>query len=132
MKRVAVIGASRDPGKFGWKAVQGFLRQGCAVIPVNPREKEIEGLEVYESVLDVPGPIDMATIYVPPAEGFRVLEEIAEKQIPEVWLNPGADSPELVAHAHELGLSQLLRVVLWQLVSQLGLVDMLRIESYTQ
>ena len=90
------------------------------MIPVNPREKEIEGLEVYESVLDVPGPIDMATIYVPPAEGFRVLEEIAEKQIPEVWLNPGADSPELVAHAHELGLKPIVACSLMAIGEPVG------------
>ena len=46
----------------------------------------------------------MATVYVPPEIGVRVLEDIAKKGIPEVWLNPGADEPEVVARARELGL----------------------------
>jgi predicted CoA-binding protein len=53
-------------------------------------------------VLDVPGPIEMASFYVPPEVGERVIEEIARKQIPEVWLNPGAESDALIARARAL------------------------------
>jgi len=44
-------------------------------------------------------------VYVPPAIGLAIMAEIAGKGIPEVWLNPGAESPELVAAARALGLS---------------------------
>jgi len=101
---VAVIGASSDRTKFGNKAVRAFANQGYAVVPIHPREKQIEGLTAYKSVLDVPGAIDMATMYVAPAVGMRVIEEVAQKGIKEVWLNPGADSPELADRARELGL----------------------------
>jgi predicted CoA-binding protein len=101
---VAVIGASSDRTKFGNKAVRAFANQGYAVVPIHPREEQIEGLKAYRSVLDVPGAIDMATMYVAPAVGMRVIEEVAQKGIKEVWLNPGADSPELADRARELGL----------------------------
>ena len=101
---VAVIGASSDRTKFGNKAVRAFAKQGYAVVPIHPREEQIEGLKAYKSVLDVPGAIDMATMYVAKAVGMRVIEEVAQKGIPEVWLNPGADSPELADRARELGL----------------------------
>ena len=104
-RRVAVIGASADRRKFGNKAVRAFLRQGYDVVPINPHETSVEGLRAYRSVLDVPGPIDMATVYLPPEIGLLVIEEIARKGIPEVWLNPGAESPSLVAAARALGLS---------------------------
>jgi uncharacterized protein len=104
-RRVAVIGASTDRRKFGNKAVRAFLRQGYDVVPVNPHATSIEGLKAYPSVLDVPGSIDMATIYVPPEVGLSVIEEIAQKGIAEVWLNPGAGSPALVARAQALGLA---------------------------
>lgn len=101
---VAVIGASSDRRKFGNRAVRAFLKEGDTVIPINPHEREIEGLKTYASVLDVPGRIDMATFYVPPDIGAGVMEEVARKQIPEVWLNPGADSDELIALAHRLSI----------------------------
>ena len=104
-KVVAVIGASRHRHKFGNRALRAFERQGFTVIPINPHETEVEGHTAYASVLDVPGPIDMATVYVPPHQGVQVMQQLAQKGIAEVWLNPGADGPEVVARARELGLN---------------------------
>jgi len=103
-KVVAVIGASNDRAKFGNKALRAFRRQGFDVIPINPHCNEVEGLQAYPSVLAVPRPIDMATVYVPPDVGLRVIDEVARKGIAEVWLNPGADAEEVVARARALGL----------------------------
>jgi len=103
-KTVAVIGASTDRTKFGNKAVRAFLALGYTVIPVNPRETEVEGLRAYASVLDVQERIDMATVYLPASAGVHVMEEIARKGIPEVWLNPGADDDRVIAAARTHGL----------------------------
>ena len=103
-KRVAIIGASSNRNKFGNKALRAFEHQGHTVIPINPHEKEIEGHRAYRSVLDVPGDIDMATVYVRPEVGVRIMDDLARKKIPEVWLNPGADDPAVVARARALGL----------------------------
>jgi predicted CoA-binding protein len=101
-KVVAIIGASNDRSKFGNRAVRAFLRQGYTVIPINPHEKDVEGLRTYKSVLDVPGTIDMASFYVPPEVGQQVMNEVAKKGITEVWLNPGAESDRLIRHAQAL------------------------------
>jgi uncharacterized protein len=105
MKVVAVIGASNDPRKFGNRAVRAFKRQGYAVIPVNPNETQVDGDKSYASVLDVPGTIDMATVYLQPEPGVQVMEQLAQKGVGEVWLNPGADDDRVVARARELGLN---------------------------
>jgi predicted CoA-binding protein len=99
-----VIGASTNRRKYGNRALRAFLQQGYDAIPINPHESAIEGLPTYASVLDVPGAIDMATMYVPPHIGLQVIEDVARKGIREVWLNPGAESPELAARARALGL----------------------------
>ena len=108
---VAVIGASRNRRKFGNKAVRAFRRRGYEVVVVNPEcaaaaapDDRVEGLRAYRSVLDVPGAIDMATLYVPPGIGERVLDDIAAKRISALWINPGAESEQLVARARALGL----------------------------
>jgi predicted CoA-binding protein len=103
-KTVAVIGASSDRRKFGNRALRAFERQGYRVLAINPNEREVEGHRTFPSVLAVDGPIDMATFYVPPEVGERVLVEVAQKGIPEVWINPGADSPALFARARALGI----------------------------
>jgi predicted CoA-binding protein len=107
-KTVAIIGASSDPRKFGNRAIRAFRRQGYTVIPINPNEATVEGLKAYASVLDVPGPIDMATFYVPPEVGRRVMADVAQKGIPEVWLNPGSESTELVRLARSLNVEPIL------------------------
>ena len=104
MKTVAVIGASSNRDKFGNKALRAFANKGYTVYPINPTEAEVEGHKAYASVLDVPGPIDMATIYVPTAIGVAVMDDLAKKNIPEVWLNPGADARQVVERARALGL----------------------------
>ena len=105
MPVVAIIGASTDRCKYGNKALRAFRAQGYTVIPINPHADAVEGERAYASVLDYPGAIDEASMYVPPEIGVRVMDDIAKKGITTVWLNPGADSPEVVARARALGLT---------------------------
>ncbi len=104
MPVVAIVGASSDRRKFGNKAVRSFRAQGYTVIPIHPSAEEIEGEKAYASVVDYLGQIDEVSVYVPAEIGMSVLEDIAQKQIPIVWLNPGADEPQVVTKAHALGL----------------------------
>lgn len=105
MPTVAVIGASNDRRKFGNKALRAFRAQGYTVIPINPHETEVEGERAYASVLDYPGHLDEATLYVAPNAGVRVIEDIAKKGITTIWLNPGADGDQVIARARQLGLT---------------------------
>ncbi len=98
-RTVAIIGASANRRKFGNKAVRAFLSEGYVVVPIHPRLDLVEGLKAYPSVLNVPGPIDMASVYVPPDIGIRLLPEFEQKAIAEIWFNPGAESDELIAEA---------------------------------
>jgi predicted CoA-binding protein len=99
MKTVAVVGASSDRRKYGNKALRAFKAEGYTVIPINPNEREVEGMRTYASVVDVPGPIDMATVYVQPEVVRGLLDDFERKQIGEIWVNPGAESDELMADA---------------------------------
>jgi predicted CoA-binding protein len=104
--RVMVIGASNNRAKYGNKAVRAYVRQRHEVFPVNPHEKLVEGLPAYASVSEVPGPIDRATLYIPPAAALPILGALAARgDVAEVFFNPGAETPELIAHARALGLN---------------------------
>ncbi len=101
---IAIIGASADPTKYGNKAVRAYHKAGYRVYPINPNAAEVAGLQAYASVLEVPGEIETASMYVPPTVGLMVAEQLAEKGIKEVFMNPGSESPELVAKLKGLGL----------------------------
>ena len=83
-KTVAVVGASSDRAKFGNKALRAFQAQGYRVVPINPSEAEVEGLATYPSVVDVPGDIDIATVYVQPHIALGLLDGFEKKGIPEI------------------------------------------------
>jgi predicted CoA-binding protein len=101
---IAIVGASQDRRKFGNRALRMFREQGHTVVPIHPTATEVEGERAYPSVLAYPGPIDEATVYVPPEIGLAVMDELAAKGVGQVWLNPGADAPAVVARARALGL----------------------------
>lgn len=107
-KSVAVIGASNDRTKYGNKAVRAYLRNGFKVYPVNPKEETVEGLRTYRSILDIQTEVERATLYVPPKVGLKIIEEIAQKGVKELYVNPGAESDELVNKARKLGLNLIL------------------------
>lgn len=103
-KSVAVVGASADRSKFSNKAIRAYLQQGWDVYPVNPKGGEIEGLRVFASLRDVTNRLDRVSIYLPPAVGIGLLPDVAAAAPAEFWVNPGAESDELLAEARRLGL----------------------------
>jgi uncharacterized protein len=105
MKTVAIIGASNDRRKYGNKAVRAYLQRGYSVYPVNPRESQIEDLPVFKSIQDVPVRPERTSVYVPARALLALLPDIAAKGCDELWLNPGTESPEVLAEAERLGLN---------------------------
>lgn len=105
MPSVAILGASADRNKFGNKAVRAFARQGYDVFPVNPKESRIEGLAVFKSLAEVPVRPNLVSVYLPPPVLLKLLPDIAAKGCDELWLNPGTESPEVLAEAERLGLN---------------------------
>jgi len=107
-KTVAIIGASSNHKKYGYKAMKAYSIIGYKIYPINPNEDEIDGVKVYKSILDVPDEIDRATMYVPPKAGLKIIEDIAKKGVKELYFNPGSESDELIEKAKELGLNPIL------------------------
>jgi hypothetical protein len=102
---VAILGASSDRSKFGNKSLRAHLRAGYDVYPVNPKGGRIEGLAAYATLAEVPVErLDRASVYLPPAIGLSVLDEIAAKGCGEVWFNPGSENPQILEKARRLGL----------------------------
>ena len=101
---VAVVGASADRTKFGNKAVRAFRDAGWIVYPVHPTLPDVEAIKAYPSLDAVPvDALDRVSLYVPPAVGEQMLDQIARKKVGEVWLNPGTESPSLLGTRHGPG-----------------------------
>jgi len=115
-KAVAVIGASHDPAKLGYGVLNNILNSGYSgqTYPINPKSAEILGLECYKSVLDIPGPVDVAIIVIPNRFVAGVLEQCGQKGIKGVVIitagfrEAGREGVkmerELVSIAHKYGI----------------------------
>ncbi|HEX9943443.1 MAG TPA: CoA-binding protein, partial [Thermoanaerobaculia bacterium] len=96
MKTIAVLGASKDRGKYGNKCVRAYKAAGYEVFPVNPGAEEIEGLKAYRRLADVPAELERISVYLPPPLTLELLPEIAEKGAGQVWFNPGSADPRVL------------------------------------
>jgi len=82
-KSVAVIGASREPGKVGYVVLKNIIESGYRgeIYPVNPRAEKILGLSAYKSILEVSSDVDLAVIVVPAQAVLDVMEECGKKSV---------------------------------------------------
>ncbi len=64
MQNVAVIGASANPERYSYRAVEALKKNGHAPYPVSRNDKEILGLQTWSAISEIPDPIDTVTIYV--------------------------------------------------------------------
>lgn len=104
-KSIIIVGASADRSKFSNKAVRAYSDIGWTVYPVHPKESVIEGLKCSKTIGDVPGSASTMSLYVPPHVGISLLDDAPGKGVKDVYVNPGAGSPELVARVTELGMN---------------------------
>ncbi|MHA1470352.1 MAG: CoA-binding protein, partial [Candidatus Asgardarchaeia archaeon] len=82
-KSVAVIGASRNPEKLGYKILKNILDAGYKgkVYPINPKADEILGLKAYPSISEVPGDVDLAVFVIPAKFVPSTLRECAKRNV---------------------------------------------------
>ena len=103
-KNWALVGATSNKSKFGYKILQVMRNNGLHVLPVNPGLQEIEGQPCYASLADLPEAVEAVNVVVPPKVALGILEECQRLNISKVWLQPGADTAEVVEKAKALGL----------------------------
>ena len=88
----AVVGASNNEEKYGYKVFKDLIDAGYKAIPIHPSEKEILGEKVYTHLSDVKEKIDVVIFVTQPKVTEKVLEEVKTLGIKNVWLQPGAQS----------------------------------------
>ena len=78
-KSLAVIGASRVPGKVGYSILSNLIAAGFQgkIFPVNPTADEMLGLPCYHDVRDTRQEVDHCVIVVPPKAVMAALESAA-------------------------------------------------------
>lgn len=101
----AVVGASDNRAKFGNRVYRVLRERGYVVYPVNLTLETVEGDRAYPDVGALPAGVEVLDIVIPPQRVPPVLDQAKAAGITRIWLQPGAESPEVLAHAAALGLA---------------------------
>jgi len=115
MKNWAVVGASENKEKFGWKIYKKLKDNGYNVYPVSPNYETIDGDKCYKSLSELPVKPDVIDMVVSPKHGVNTINEAAELEIKNIWLQPGTYNDELMELIDEKGLTAVKACVLVEL-----------------
>jgi len=104
-KAFAVVGASTDQHKFGYKCLDCYLRNGLKAYPINPGGLEVLGQKGYKHLADLPERVESVSIITPPVVTEKIVAEAIELGVKNLWMQPGADNPAAVEKAEAAGLN---------------------------
>ena len=100
---IAVIGATDNSSKYGHVIYRDLKQKGFTVYPVNPQRTSVDGDPAFSNVGDIPGKPTMTNFVVPPSTTLKILQQCLDLALMNVWVQPGAESPEVIAFLQQNG-----------------------------
>lgn len=94
---IAVVGATDNLSKYGHVIYRDLKRKGFVVYPVNPQRTSVNGDPAFPHVGDIPAKPTIINFVVPPSRTLKVLQECLDLDLMDAWVQPGAESPEVIA-----------------------------------
>ena len=101
---IAVVGASRNPEKYGHKVYKDLKEAGYKVYPVNPNASEILGDKCYPNLESLPERPDVVTVVVPPRVTEKIVKACKDLGIWRVWMQPGSESDRAIQFCRDAGI----------------------------
>ena len=100
----AVVGASRDPKKYGYQVYKDLKNAGYEVYAVNPNAEEILGDKCYPNLENLPIKPEVVDVVVPPKVTEDVVKACKGLGITRVWMQPGSESEKAIKFCEESGI----------------------------
>ena len=98
---IAIIGATDNPAKYGNVIYKDLQRKGYKIFPVNPGSNSVDGDEAYASINELPQKPTIINFVVPPHVTLKILQDCLEMNLLNVWVQPGAEDPAVMAFLQE-------------------------------
>lgn len=103
-KNIAVVGLSPKPQRPSNQVARYLIDNGYTVIPVNPGQKEILGLNCYPDLNSIPADIDIVDIFRRPEDVEPVIEQAIAAGAGAVWMQLGIRHQKAAHMAAQAGL----------------------------
>ena len=111
-KNFAVLGATIDEEKYGFKIVQRLCEIGKTVYPISPKYEEVNSLKAYKSLLAIERPIDVVVFVINKKFASQYIAEMRELGIGFAWMQPGTYDHNLINDIQSLGITPIKDCVL--------------------
>ena len=107
-RRIAVIGASSNPGRPSFGVFRYLLHQGYECVPINPNEREVFGIPAFRSLgeaVEATGPFDIVDVFRRSELCEPHAREAVDAQARCLWLQLGVINWDAARIAHDAGLA---------------------------
>ena len=104
LKKVAVIGMSRNKSKAAHFVPKYLLENGFDIIPINPNSDEILTKKCYKEITEVEGNIDIVDVFRPSEDVLPFVRDAIKKNPKVIWLQEGIHNEEAENLAREHGI----------------------------
>ena len=101
VKKLAIVGVSRNTKKFGNVVFKELKSKGYEVFPVNPNITDFNGEKCYPNLQTLAGKVEGAVLVVPPYITEKTVKEAASVGINNIWMQQGAESETAVSYCSE-------------------------------
>lgn len=97
----AVVGASKNPEKYGHQVFVDLKNSGYKVYPINPNANKVTGEKCYPKLSKLPEQPDVVNIVVPPKVTLKIVKQCLKLEINKVWMQPGSESKQAIQFCKE-------------------------------
>lgn len=119
-RSIAMVGASSKPHRPSNEVFGYLLDAGFRVIPVNPNETEVHGLQAHPSLESVPEPIDLVNVFRRSDQTHSIAVSAAEVGAKALWLQQGVRNEQAAQIARKAGLTVVMDLCIAVAHSRLG------------
>jgi predicted CoA-binding protein len=103
-RTIAIVGVSPKESRDSNKVARYLMKQGYEIIPVNPGQKKILGLDCYRSLEEIPFPVDMVDLFIQPSRVPEVVDQAIKMGTRCIWMQLGVVHNEAAAKARDAGI----------------------------
>lgn len=104
---IAIIGATNDSTKFGNKIYRDLKSKNIKIYGINPKATTIDGDPAYKNLEELPEKPDILNFVLPPKLGMETIKYAVLHGYDNFWLQPGAESEEILDFLESSGKSYL-------------------------
>ncbi len=103
MKKTLVLGATTNPERYAYIAVQRLVQKGHEVLPLGVKKGDVMGIPIMQGQPDLEG-VDTVTMYLGAERQREYYDYLLALKPKRIIFNPGAENPELAQRAEKQGI----------------------------